>query len=164
MNKKEFSPVNFRRYLERPDILPNRDYEDYSKNINEEMYQHKTQVIQKSNPMTASTLCSKTGTNFFPRKTARQARLSMTNTPVNLEEADLKPRLLESKIVTQKKFFNLSNGFQQVFANDKKDVKMAIPIAGYSGHQRGDKAQNYFGRTFRDSAIQSKRLERAYKR
>ena len=83
---------------------------------------------------------------------------------VNAEEAELKPRLLESKVSTQKGFFSLSNGFQKVFANDEKDKKMSIPIAGYSGHQRGDKAQNYFGRTFRDSAIQSKRLERSMKR
>jgi hypothetical protein len=79
---------------------------------------------------------------------------------MNADNDELKPRLLESKVVTKKGFFNLSNGFQKIFANDEKDKKMSIPIAGYAGHQRGDKAQNYFGRTFRDSAIQSKKLER----
>lgn len=162
--KKEFSPVNFRRYLERPDILANKDYEDYSKNLNEENFEAKTKVIQKSNSNMANTLCSRTGTNFFPRKTARQQRFSMTRVEVNPDEAELKPKLLESRVVNQQQFFSLSNGFQKVFANDAKDKKMSIPIAGYSGHQRGDKAQNYFGRTFRDSAIQSKRLERSLNR
>lgn len=164
-SKKEFSPVNFRRYLERPDIMQNRDYYDYSKNLNDEMHDFKAKIIQKdtTNDM-ATTLCSRTGTNFYPRQTARQARLSTTNFGVNPEEAELKPKLLESKVVNHTKFFSLSNGFQKAFANDDKDKQMSIPIAGYSGHQRGDKAQNYFGRTFRDSAIQSKRLERSLKR
>ena len=79
MNKKEFSPTNFRRYLERPDNLKNRDYEDYSKKLNEELFEQKKHVIEKTNPKMASTLCSRTGTNFFPRKTARQGRYASTN-------------------------------------------------------------------------------------
>jgi hypothetical protein len=164
MNKKEFSPVNFRRYLERKDVFGNKDYEDYTKNINEEMYETKTQFIQKTTPDMATTLCSKTGSDFFNnRKTARQARFSMTGTNFNPEEAEVKPKLLESKIVNKQSFFSLSNGFQKVFANER-DKKLSIPIAGYSGHVRGDKAQNYFGKTFRDTAIQSKRLERSLQR
>ena len=37
---------------------------------------------------------------------------------------------------------------------------MVIPIVGYGGHRRGDRSQNYFGKNFRDTTIQSKRLER----
>lgn len=37
---------------------------------------------------------------------------------------------------------------------------MILPIAGYGGHRRGDRSQNFFGKSFRDTAIQSKRLER----
>lgn len=156
--------MNFRRYLERKDVFGNKDYEDYTKNINEEMYETKTQFIQKTTPDMATTLCSKTGSDFFNnRKTARQARFSMTGTNFNPEEAEVKPKLLESKIVNKQSFFSLSNGFQKVFANER-DKKLSIPIAGYSGHVRGDKAQNYFGKTFRDTAIQSKRLERSLQR
>mmetsp|Transcript_20163 Transcript_20163/g.17863 ORF Transcript_20163/g.17863 Transcript_20163/m.17863 type:complete len:131 (+) Transcript_20163:573-965(+) len=130
------------------------------------MYEKKAAVIQRTNPMMASTLCSRTGTNFFPKKTARQGRFASTNNftgDLNPDETDLKPRLLESKVITQKNFFNLSNGFQRVFANDEKDQKLNIPIAGYSGHQRGDIAQNYFGKTFRDSAMDAKKLQRSAK-
>jgi hypothetical protein len=121
MNKKEFSPASFRRYLERPDIMHNRDYDDYSKNINDEMHDYKSNIIQKSTPAMNSTLCSKTGSSFYPRQTARQARLSSTNFAVNADAAELKPRLLESKVINNKKFFNMSNGFQQAFSNDTKD-------------------------------------------
>jgi hypothetical protein len=38
-------------------------------------------------------------------------------TPIN----DIKPRLLESNVSEQKEFFRLSDGFKQIFANDKKD-------------------------------------------
>ncbi len=55
-------------------------------------------------------------------------------------------------------FFGLSDGFKKIFANDKKDSKMVIPICGYGGHRRGDRSQNFFGKSFRDIAVQSKRL------
>lgn len=85
---------------------------------------------------------------------------SQMKTPVN----DVKPRLLESKVSESEHFFRLSDGFKKIFANDKKDSKMIIPIVGYGGHRRGDRSQNYFGKSFRDTAIQSKRLERHLKR
>lgn len=125
LNRKEYNPVNFRRYLERPDAHGNKDYEDYSKNLNEEMYDHKTKVIQHTSPIIANTICSKTGTNFYStRQTARQARFSVTQSNFHPEDAELKPKLLESKVVSQKGFFNLSNGFKRVFANDESDKKV----------------------------------------
>ena len=60
-------------------------------------------------------------------------------------EFDVKPKLLESKISQREDFFNLSDGFKKIFAKDREDVKMVIPIAGYGGHRRGDKSQNFFG-------------------
>ena len=66
---------------------------------------------------------------------------------------DIKPKLLESKIADNQLFFGLSDGFKRIFANDKKDSKMIIPICGYGGHRRGDRSQNYFGKSFRDVAV-----------
>lgn len=40
---------------------------------------------------------------------------------------------------------------------------MVIPVCGYGGHRRGDRSQNFFGKSFRDTAIQSKFLEREMK-
>lgn len=156
MNLKEYSPNNFRRYLERPDMQSGKDYADYAKSLNEEL------VDKTTVPVFNDTVATKTGSNFFNnrKKMVQSSRFSMTQQDFHPDEADIKPRLLETKVANQKKFFSMSNGFQKVFANDYNDKKMKIPIAGYSGHQRGDKAQNYYGRTFRDSAMQSKRLQR----
>lgn len=77
---------------------------------------------------------------------------------------DIKPKLLESRISESQDFFRLSDGFKHLFANDKKDKNMVIPIVGFGGHRRGDRCQNFFGKNFRDTTIQSKRLERSLKK
>ena len=76
----------------------------------------------------------------------------------------LKPSLLESKVSGSQEFFGLSDGFKKIFANDKKDKKIVIPICGYGGHRRGDRSQNYFGKSFRDVTIQSRGLQRSMKK
>lgn len=66
---------------------------------------------------------------------------------------DFKPKVLESQVSTEERFYQLSNGFQKIFANDKNDQKMVIPICGYGGHRRGDRSQNFFGKSYRDTTI-----------
>ena len=72
----------------------------------------------------------------------------------------IKPRLLEGNLANKMEFAGLSDGFKRIFATDKKDQKMVIPVVGYGGHRRGDRSQNFFGKSFRDQAIQSKAIER----
>jgi len=100
--------------------------------------------------------------NFFKTKTRGlsfdSAALSGSRTTTQV-----KPRILESKVSEHIDFYNLSDGFKQIFANDKKDRKVIIPIVGYGGHRRGDRSQNYFGKSFRDTTIQSKCLERGFR-
>lgn len=84
--------------------------------------------------------------------------------PLMTPTREIKPRLLESQVSDSKEFFKLSDGFKHLFGNDKKDKRMIIPIAGYGGHRRGDRCQNFFGKSFRETGIQSKRLERSLKR
>ena len=43
-------------------------------------------------------------------------------------------------------------------AVDLKEVR--IPIVGYKGHRVGYKAQNFYGKNFRDCTIQSKMVQR----
>ena len=75
----------------------------------------------------------------------------------------VKPRILESKVAENREFYNLSDGFKRIFADDKKDRKIVVPVVGYGGHRRGDRSQNYFGKSFRDTTIQSKCLERNFR-
>ena len=73
---------------------------------------------------------------------------------------DVKPRLLEARVTEDKNFLKLSDGFKRLFSNEREDKNIILPIAGYGGHRRGDRSQNFFGRPFRDISIQSKRLQR----
>lgn len=57
----------------------------------------------------------------------------------------------------------MSEGFQRVFSSDKSDQKMVVPVVGYGGHRRGDTSQNFYGKSFRDTTIQSKHLERQFR-
>jgi len=68
--------------------------------------------------------------------------------------------LLESKVSESKEFFNLSDAFKKIFAQTPKQSHFTIPVAGYGGHLRGERSQNYFGKSYRDTAIQAKKLER----
>jgi hypothetical protein len=54
-------------------------------------------------------------------------------------QKEVKPRLLESRVGDSQVFFRLSDGFKELFANDKKDKNMIIPIVGFGGHRRGDR-------------------------
>ena len=71
----------------------------------------------------------------------------------SVADFNVKPKLLESKISTRQDFAMLSDGFKKIFAQDKKDQQMTIPISGYAGHKRGDRSQNFFGKSFRESSL-----------
>jgi len=86
--------------------------------------------------------------NLGKKLTDNEKKLGTTITEFNV-----KPKILESKVSTKNDFFNLSNGFKQIFSHDKGDEKMVIPIAGYAGHRRGDRSQNFFGKSFRETSL-----------
>ena len=41
--------------------------------------------------------------------------------------------------------------------------KFVIPIAGYGGHRRGDRSQNFFGKAFRETSLQAKKLKEDFR-
>ncbi len=119
----------------------------------------KTSMRQHHGP-SLDILASKTTTqNFF--KSAKRA--FSIDTVAGSQTPAVKPRVLESKVSESKEFYNLSDGFKRIFADDKKDRKLIVPVVGYGGHRRGDRSQNYFGKSFRDTTIQSKCLERNFR-
>ena len=69
----------------------------------------------------------------------------------------LRPSLIEKRLADRADFGKLSPGFKRVFVQAESIV---IPVVGYTGHRKGSRAENIFGRNFRDATIQSKRLER----
>ena len=132
--------------------MEKKDYQDYATSINHEKFVSKNKILNEAAPNTVNTICSKTSTNFFKNVGMRTKRpMSITESPdIDVKNSTIKPKLLESKILNQQQFFNMSDGFQKVFTNDNKDSNLIIPISGYKGHKRGDKSQNFFGRSFRD--------------
>jgi hypothetical protein len=65
--------------------------------------------------------------------------------------------LLENKLAEKDEFMKLSDGFKRVFGNDKKDeTSLILPVVGYTGHRKGVKGENIFGKSFRNGTIQSK--------
>jgi hypothetical protein len=74
----------------------------------------------------------------------------------------LRPRLNLRDVRQNNNYSTLSEGFQKAThsetASQAKEVK--IPIVGYRGHRVGYKAQNFYGKNFRDCAIQSKMVQR----
>ena len=92
--------------------------------------------------------------------TPNEKRLGATFSGFNF-----KPLVLERKLGVQTDLMNISNEvLSKIDHEDKRDQKMVIPIAGYSGHRRGDKSQNFFGKSFREVSLQSKKLQRELSR
>jgi hypothetical protein len=80
----------------------------------------------------------------------------------------MKPRLKDVDIQTTSDYANASNGFKAACTStnfrqtqglpDNGDMK--IPVVGYTGHRTGHKSQNFYGKGFRDCAIQSRLVQK----
>lgn len=49
-----------------------------------------------------------------------------------------------------------NGGYSSTAVSSPERIK--VPIAGYTGHRMGYRAQNFYGKTYRDCSIQSKVL------
>jgi hypothetical protein len=66
----------------------------------------------------------------------------------------VKPILLERGIAQKDDFHKLSPEFKKVFSADKHDEEnIRIPVVGYTGHRKGEKAENVFAKNYRDTSI-----------
>ena len=107
----------------------------------------------------AETLCTNNG--GFANGKSRTMSVDINSK--DFHKTFVKPKLIESKVSSSESFFRLTDGFQRVFSNDRQDRGMVVPVVGYGGHRRGDRSQNFFGKSFRDTTIQSKYLEREFR-
>ena len=65
----------------------------------------------------------------------------------------MKPAVLERNFTSNKDFDSLPENFKKLFTEDQKDQKMKLPIVGYGGHRKGEKAENMFAKNYRDTTI-----------
>ena len=80
----------------------------------------------------------------------------------------MRPRLKDRDVRTADDYQTLSAGFQIAMTSNKTreeqkmpdNTKVQIPVVGYTGHRMGYKSQNFYGKNYRDCAIQSKMVQR----
>jgi len=62
---------------------------------------------------------------------------------------------LQANFADSIKFQNLSEGFQKVFTKDetRDEQELKLPITGYTGHCKGQKSENVYAKSYRDTAI-----------
>jgi hypothetical protein len=154
--------------VDQPLLQPRKDYDDYTRFINDTYTEEKEDMLSQTvsnlnrtggfaskystgyNPLNTLRTYSEKPSAFPSKKPFRGRNLSMVvgGNDMTLEKRlgstitnfDVKPKILESKISTQTDFFNLSDGFKKIFAHDRQDQKLILPIAGYGGHRRGDRS------------------------
>jgi len=145
-NTNQYRSKNFRRFADKPFMEPRKDYDDYTRFINDTYVEEKTDMLNNTcnfeekrnsfvtknyNPLmtlrTYSELEARPMTmlNRKGATTTKNSRVSMN--PVErrmgstFTDFDVRPKILESKISQRDDFFNLSDGFKKIFAADKKD-------------------------------------------
>jgi hypothetical protein len=116
----------------------------------------KTQHLNLSSLSSAKTALSSGAQTRFGSSTdllsqtqvlKKERPFSAATTVKSFDFKHVKPRLIESGMHESPVYAKLSEGFKRLFSADGRDRKMVIPISGYGGHRRGDKSQNFFGKT-----------------
>ena len=143
-------------------MAPRKDYEDYLKFISEANSAEFNTLMSDDADEKAKTPMAKPSTSIFTRdrksvdantqykggfETAKKSRNmstirgsekpSMNKTTGNFFHAR-NATMIANKLASPS--LGLSDGFKKIFPAEKKDFKMALPIAGYGGHRRGDRS------------------------
>jgi len=112
-------------------------------------FMSKTQQLNISSLSTAKSSATGTrrgsSTDLFQQQQKKERPFSATVQSFDFKH--VKPRLIEQGVQDSPAYARLSEGFKRLFSADGRDRKMVIPISGYGGHRRGDRSQNFFGKT-----------------
>ena len=65
----------------------------------------------------------------------------------------VKPRLIESGLAAKPEFQNLPERFKELMSTDRDDINMRLPIVGYCGHRKGEKSENMFAKSYRETTL-----------
>jgi len=94
-------------------------------------------------------------TTFAPGEYKRD--LNGSHLVYQARDVAVKPAVLEKGLATNANFARLSDGFKRVFTEDNCDRAMKIPVVGYTGHRKGEVAENMFAKNFRESGFEAVR-------
>lgn len=157
----EFNKYNFTRLIKEPELLENKDYNDYAYYVNKELnvsqeaavkskaFENEDLLAQQNsnrNPYNSIAIRNllknnknrviqtlKTRRDFFSERNLNSGGFngSYGQEFNRLNSSPIKPKLIETKIAKKETFLNMSNGFQKIFTKDGTDQEIKIPIAGY---------------------------------
>ncbi len=163
ITSSKYNEKNFRRILERPeDMASKRDYLEYSITIN------RTASTTSKNFMKQTGSYDKYTKEYFdpslttnsPQKFKRD--LNGSQLIYAADQIVIRPKLIESGLVDNPKYQKLPSKFQRIFAVDEDDQKMKLPIVGYCGHRKGEKAENIYAKNYRDLTLKAAQNLRAH--
>eukprot|EP00347_Sterkiella_histriomuscorum_P018399 403345653 len=150
VNQRAFASKNFRRIVADPDLASKKDYLEYTLSLN--IFDSKSSNYN----LTALTV-------FQSPSNSKSFILNPNIPSLQLNQPNMKPILLEKKLAKMENFRNLGEGFKKIFLeqDDLTDQEnLVIPITGYTGHRKGLRVQNIYGKSSREASLVSKRLER----
>lgn len=156
MNQKKFNEKHNRRLLEAPCETNYKDYLEYTMTVNKDIKDGRKELIQQSPSwLEKGQHIDPSKTTFAPSEFKRD--LNGSHLVYQAREVAVKPGVLEKGLATNENFARLSDGFKRVFSEDNEDRRMRIPVVGYTGHRKGETAENMFAKNFRESGFEAVR-------
>ena len=140
-----------------PDNSSKRDYLEYMITINQEHAAKpgstSTGFLKRSgsNDRFTGAYLDQTGATMSPARHARHLNGSPLMSKTS--QVQVVPRVLESNLTGNQEYEKLPENFKRIFTEDMKDQQMKIPVVGYGGHRKGEKAENLYAKNYRDTAI-----------
>lgn len=139
--------------VENPRIQQNKDYEDYY------------QFVQGKNVVTINAEGRagwSTHDEGFPSLPDQKVPASTRHKRAQsiMDPVCGSPVAMEKNFKKNSDFARLSDGFKRVMCGSEDQKKLSLPIVGYAGHQKGVMARNFYGKSFRESSLASKRVLR----
>lgn len=166
-SRKAFNEKRNVRILQNPEGHNNkRDYLEYMMTVNNDQ----TSSPQRKQFLRTTGAFSKfdkdysdmTGTTMSPKRFKRD--LNGSPLAYQSDAVQVKPSVLESKVMRSNDFHELPDNFKKIFTSpDKKDQGMRVPIVGYGGHRKGVNSENMFAKNYRDTTFQTIKNVRALK-
>lgn len=162
MNQKKFNEKHNRRLLEQPQETNFKDYLEYTMTVNKDIKDGRRDLINGSpSYVDKGHHIDPSKTTFAPSEFKRD--LNGSHLQYQAREVAVKPAILEKGLASNENFARLSDGFKRVFTEDNADRHMKIPVVGYTGHRKGEKAENMFAKNFRESGFEAVRNMRIAK-
>lgn len=130
--------------------------------VNKDIKEGRKELINRSPSYTSKGFhIDPSKTTFAPCEFKRD--LNGSHLQYQAREVAVKPAVLEKGLAQNENFARLSNGFKRVFTEDCADRAMKIPVVGYTGHRKGEVAENMFAKNFRESGFEAVRNMRIAK-